>query len=457
MLSRRTRRLVVAAVAALCLLPAGSAAAVEDPWLPDPDNNEGPYIITGTGPPNVRVDIVRTGTIWSRPHYFDTTLNKGEGEYTSPSGQFRIDEGFCNPAADCHGGDDDPFQLVFYNGPSAPPLWGSGTPFRVDAQQLNLPEVEDVPREDRVSVPASAPGSLPGFTTISGTTRIVRSGTTEPAPLDGVLVDAFSPGGRGSDDLYYSGGEYAARTYSTADGTWSMRVPTGSWALRYRTGIDEPFYPGYIWNDCVIEPSYIPPPAGTPPPAGATFVAGSTTGVGLTVGEDETCNGSAGGGNPGGGNPGGGHPGGGNPGGGNPGGGGPGGGGPGGGGPVATLSPARATSGADGSVSLALTVSGPGTVTAAATVAAPKGGAKKSAAKKKVTVAKASIRAKKAGPVQLVLKLNKAGKKLLGKKSKLTAKAAIAFKPASGPAATTTKSVTFKKKKKPRPKGRAKR
>ncbi len=135
-----------------------------------------------------------------------------------------------------------------------------------------------------------------------------------------------------------------------------------------------------------------------------------------------------------------------------PSGGGPGGGPAGGEGPAATVSPAKASSGAGGSVALTVTVSGPGTVTATATVAVPKGGAKKSAAKK-ITVAKASLRAKKAGPVKLVLKLNKAGKKLLGQKGKLTAKAAIAFKPASGPTATTSKSVTFKKPK-PSPKRR---
>lgn len=231
-----------------------------------------------------------------------------------------------------------------------------------------LPEVQDVARADRVSINASGPASLPAYTTISGTTRIVPAGGGASAPLAGVLVDAFSTSGRGSDDLYGSGGEYSARTYSTADGTWSMKVPPGSWALRYRTQFGEPFYPG------------------------------------------------------------------------------------GGAGP-ATLSSAKASTGSGGAVTLTVSVSGPGAVTATATVAAPKGGARKSAAKP-VTVAKAAARAKKAGPVKLVLGLTKAGKKLLRQRGKLTAKTAIVFKPTAGAAATTTKSVTFKK---PRPKKRPRR
>ncbi len=216
MLFRGIRRLVVAAVTMLCLALAGPAIAA-DPWVADPSDIEGVYIITGTGPPNTRVDLVRVGSSWARPHYNDATVN--EGEYTSPTGQFRIDEGFCNPGADCDGGDEDPFQIVFYRGPSVAPLWGTGTLFRSEAQQLDLPEVEDVPRASRVFLNASGPASLPAYTTISGTTRIAPTGAAASTPLQGVLVDAFSPSGRGSDDLYASGGEYAARTYSLADGT----------------------------------------------------------------------------------------------------------------------------------------------------------------------------------------------------------------------------------------------
>lgn len=394
--------------------------------MADPSDTEGVYIITGTGPPNTRVDLVKVGSSWSRPYYNDVTIN--EGEYTSPTGQFRIDEGACNPGADCHGGDETPFQIVFYRGPSVVPMWGQGTFFRSESQKFNLPELDDVPRTARVFINTSGPASLPAYSTISGTTRIVPAGGGAPVPLSGVLVDAFSPNGRGSDDLYGSGGEYSARTYSTADGSWSMKAPPGSWALRYRTSFDEPFYPGYIWSGCVIEPSHIPPAPGTPPPAGTAFLNTPASGVELTVGAGGTCNGSipSGGGGPGGGTP-------------------PPKGGGGGDSTPAKVSGAKTSTAANGTVTLTVTVSGPGAVSATSSVPAPKGGAKKSAAKP-VTVAKASGRAKKAGPFKLVLKLTKAGKKLVDQRGKVTAKTKVVFKPTSGASATTTKSVTFKKK-----------
>ncbi len=421
MLSKSFHARLLAAVAALFLTLVAPAAAA-DPWVADPSDIEGVYIITGTGPPNTRVDLVRVGSTWVRPHYNDATIN--EGEYTSPSGQFRIDEGFCNPAADCDGGSDDPFQIVFYRGPSVVPMWGQGTFFRSESQKFNLPEVEDVARANRVFINTSGPASLPAYSTISGTTRIVPAGGGAPVPLAGVLVDAFSSNGRGSDDLYGSGGEYSARTYSTADGSWSMKAPPGSWALRYRTTFGEPFYPGYIWSGCVIEPSPIQPAPGTPPPAGTAFLNTPASGIELTVGAGGTCNGSipSGGGTPPKGD-----------------------GGGGGDSKPAKVSGAKTSTAANGTVTLTVTVSGPGAVSATSSVPAPKGGAKKSAAKP-VTVAKASGRAKKAGPFKLVLKLTKAGKKLVNQRGKVTAKTKVVFKPASGASATTTKSVTFKKK-----------
>lgn len=441
--------LVAVVLAALSLVFAPSAFA-EDPWEVDPNDNEGIYILVGTGPPNARVDLVEQGSTWTRPHFFDETLN--EGEYTSPTGQFRIDEGFCNPSADCSAGSDEPFQLVFYRGPNWVPIWSSNTMFRAESEEFDLPEVDDVPREDREIIPAPAPTSLPAYTTISGTTQIVREGAPGPAPLEGVSVDAYSAGGRGSDDLYYSGGSSAGRTFSQADGTWTMKVPVGTWALKYRTSFDEPFYPGYVWHNCVIEPNYLPPPPGTPPPSTVTYVnaSGPVTGIGLTVGEGGTCNGATAGGPGDGGDPG---DGGGSGGDGNPGGagtsstGGSSGGGSsgtgGGGSSPAKISAPKATSAPDGTVALTVTVSGPGSLAATAAGKLP-GDAGKSAAKQ-TTIAKGSAKVKKAGTVKLVLKPTAAAKSLLNDGVKLTAKATITFTPAGGTTTSTTKSVTFKK------------
>lgn len=430
-----------AAVAALSLVSAPSALA-EDPWEFNPFDTEGIYILEGTGPPNTRIELVEQGSSWVRAFYHDATIN--EGEYTSPTGQFRIDEGFCNPSADCNAGSDDrPFQLVFYRGPSVLPIWSPNTMFRVESGTFDLPEVDDVPREDRVFIDAPAPTSLPAYSTLSGTTQIIREGAAGPAPLSGVRVDAFSPGGRGSDDLNHSGAEYSARTNSLADGTWTMKVPPGTWALRYRTPFDEPFYPGYIWNSCVIAPSPLTPPSGTPPPLGVTYIGAGTTGHGLTVGEDGSCNGATpvgpgDGGDPGdNGNPGGAGA---SSAGGSSGGGSSGGGG---GSTPAKVSAAKASSAANGTVALTVAVSGPGKLAATATGKLPGGGAKKSAAKQP-TIANGSAKVKKAGTIKLVLKPTAAAKKLLKKGYKLTAKATIAFTALSGAIVKATKSVTFK-------------
>jgi hypothetical protein len=266
----------------------------------------------------------------------------------------------------------------------------------------------------------------------------VPEGGGAAAPLSGVTVDGYTPGGRGRGDLAYAGEEEAFGV-SQADGTWSMLVPPGEWALKYRTDVDEPFYPGYIWSGCIIEPSPVTPPPGTPPPAGTVFVStsGATTGIDLTLGPGDVCNGSVfvppgdSGGRGGGGGGGGGGP----------------GAGEGSGAGEGPISAPKATTGKDGTATVSVTVPGPGKLTATASGHAPK-----ASAAKKFTIAKGSATAKKAGTIKLVLKPTKAAKKLLKNGHKLKATAKITFKPASGTVRTASKKVTFKVKKKPRKK-----
>ncbi len=55
-------------------------------------------------------------------------------------------------------------------------------------------------------------------------------------------------------------------------------------------------------------------------------------------------------------------------------------------------------------------------------------------------------RARKAGPVKLTIKPTKAGKKVLRRKGKLTARMRFTFKPTGGTAKSTIKKVTIKRK-----------
>jgi uncharacterized membrane protein YgcG len=456
-LSRSRRLTVLAFVSVLALALAGPAVA-EQPWEPDPYDSEGVYIIVGTGPPNARIDLVRDGSAFHTPYGGDSTLT--EGEYTSPTGEFRIDEGFCNPGADCHGGDASPFRLVFHRlDQKRVPIWAPGSYFRnpgAGSKAFNLPEVDDVPRTSRVTLSTSGPASLPAYATISGTTWS-SSASGVATPLKGVTVDAYNAAGLGRSDLSYAGAE-AGYGVSNADGKWSMSVPPGQWALKYRTSPDEPFYPGYIWSGCVIEPSYIPPPAGTPPPAGVAYVdtAGVTTGIDLTVGAGGRCNSigslpppppSDGGDGGGGGGAGGGGPAGGGGaagGGGSAGGGGPAnGGGPAGGAPTITAA-AKVTAGPGGAVTVSVTVPGPGKLSANAVAKLAKASAKKTT--KSTTIATGSATATKAGTIKLIIKPTKAAKKLLAKGRTLKATAMITFKPTTGAATTVSKSLRFKTK-----------
>lgn len=435
----RSRRLIMLALVAVLALALAGPAVAAQPWEPDPSDIEGVYIIEGTGPPNARIDLVRDDGSFHTPYDDDSTLN--EGEYTSPTGKFRIDEGFCNPAADCDGGDDSPFRLIFHRfDQGLVPIWAPNAYFRAPgagSHAFVLPEVEDVPRTSRVTLSIDGPASLPSYSTISGTT--LRDG----APLKSVKVEAFNEGGRGRSDI-----TNAAYGVSGADGKWSMKVPPGKWALKYRTSFGEPFYPGYIWSGCVIEPSAVPPPVGTPPPAGVAYVdtAGTTTGIDLTVGDGGKCNNMglmpppppppppappADGGGAGGAG----------------GGGAPGGGSPAGGAPPATAptitAAAKVTAGAGGALTVSVTVPGPGKLSATAVGTLAKASAAKGKAKS-TTIAKGSATATNAGTVKLVLKPTKAAKKLLAKGRTLTATAKITFKPATGAAVTVSKSVRFK-------------
>lgn len=82
-----------------------------------------------------------------------------------------------------------------------------------------------------------------------------------------------------------------------------------------------------------------------------------------------------------------------------------------------------------GGATLTVTVPGPG-----ALVASGKG------------LVSVTVQAKKAGPVQLALKLTSAEKKTLAKKGKVTIKVKIVFTPTGGSPGVTTKSITFKAK-----------
>ena len=70
------------------------------------------------------------------------------------------------------------------------------------------------------------------------------------------------------------------------------------------------------------------------------------------------------------------------------------------------------------------------------------------AKKKKITVAKKSGTATKAGKLKLKLKPKKAAKKVLKRKRKLKATVKVTFTPKGGTAKSTKRKVTFKLKKK---------
>jgi hypothetical protein len=97
-----------------------------------------------------------------------------------------------------------------------------------------------------------------------------------------------------------------------------------------------------------------------------------------------------------------------------------------------------------GSVTLTVSVPGPGELTAEDNATAKKTGA---AAKKKTLIQKAKATATKAGTVKLKVKPSSAGKVVLKKKGKLKVTVKVTFTPKGGKAASKNVKVTLKEKK----------
>lgn len=105
---------------------------------------------------------------------------------------------------------------------------------------------------------------------------------------------------------------------------------------------------------------------------------------------------------------------------------------------------AAALSSSKGSATLTLDLPGPGTVTALATATVPAGAAKK------ITVAKLTRRATRAGKLKLTLKPSKAALRHLKRRGRLRTSVKLTYTPTGGSARSTTRKVTLKLKRKRR-------
>jgi hypothetical protein len=99
-------------------------------------------------------------------------------------------------------------------------------------------------------------------------------------------------------------------------------------------------------------------------------------------------------------------------------------------------------SAADGTVTVSVDLPGPGRLAGVATASV------QVARKKKVTVARKSLTAAKAGRVRLKLSPTRKAKGILKKKGRLKASLKLTFTPTGGSPKSSTRSVTFKLKKK---------
>ena len=103
-----------------------------------------------------------------------------------------------------------------------------------------------------------------------------------------------------------------------------------------------------------------------------------------------------------------------------------------------------ALSSSKGWATLTLDLPGPGTVKALATANVPAGAAKK------ITVAKLTRRATRAGKLKLTLKPSKAALRYLRRRGKLRTRMKLTYTPTGGSARSTTRNVTLKLKRKRR-------
>jgi hypothetical protein len=103
----------------------------------------------------------------------------------------------------------------------------------------------------------------------------------------------------------------------------------------------------------------------------------------------------------------------------------------------------RVKIGGDGTVTVLVDVTDPGSVSAVETALVPRSARKKT---KRLVVSKARKTAAVAGQVKLVLKLNRKGKKLLRTKHRLPTTLAVTYKPTSGAGSKLTRHLKLKAK-----------